>query len=223
MNKILLSTCVTALFALTTPLAAQSPRTEPTSPPTMPSTPSIGAKESVPEKVAPPDKATRPQSTQVEPGQLPAAQPTDSRRSATPETKPPRRDANDSATTNSAPRPKADAQAQDAAKRAAGKNDAAGQAAAAAQQGGGNVTLNTEQRTKVRSVFAKRKGPRVANVSFPIQVGTIVPKTVTLVAVPQAVVVIVPQYRRYRYFVANNQVCVVDPTTLAIIDIIPMA
>jgi Protein of unknown function (DUF1236) len=69
------------------------------------------------------------------------------------------------------------------------------------QTGGSGATLTTEQRTKVRET-----GPRASNVNFSISVGTAVPRTVRVVAVPPTIV----QWRGYRYFVVGDDMIVVD-------------
>ncbi len=263
MNKLLISTCLTALVAVTSPSWAQSPKGEPTSPPTSPSSPSspsVGVRDNAPEKAAP-DKAT-PQSSQnanerpATPGQndgkrqaapeskgsqsdtksaqpdgkasrpdTKAAQPDG--KAAQPDGKGTRPDTKAAQPDGKATQPDSKASRKDAKDPAAAKSDGTQGATAPAagdKQGAGTVSINTEQRTRVQTVFAKRKGgPRAKNVTFAIQVGTVVPRNVTLVAVPQEVVVIVPQYRRYRYFIINDQICIVDPVTLSIIDIISIA
>ena len=106
--------------------------------------------------------------------------------------------------------------------------------AGTSQSGGGevrqgsqtNVTINvtTEQKTRVRSVFSTRRSQAVvANINITPRVGVVVPRTVTLVAIPEDVVVIVPDYRRYRYFIYNDQVVIVDPDTFMIVDVILLA
>ena len=106
--------------------------------------------------------------------------------------------------------------------------------AGTSQSGGGevrqgsqtNVTINvtTEQKTRVRSVFSTRRSQAVvANINITPRVGVVVPRTVTLVAIPEDVVVIVPDYRRYRYFIFNDQVVIVDPDTFMIVDVILLA
>jgi hypothetical protein len=69
------------------------------------------------------------------------------------------------------------------------------------QTGGSGTTLTTEQRTKIRET-----GPRAGNVNFSISVGTAVPRTVRVVAVPPTLV----QWRGYRYFVVGDDMIVVD-------------
>ena len=70
-------------------------------------------------------------------------------------------------------------------------------------------TMTTEQRTRVRETVIT-KGPKVTNVNFSVSVGTVVPRTVTLVVVPAVFVEIYPQYRGRKYFVYNEQIIIVD-------------
>ena len=73
------------------------------------------------------------------------------------------------------------------------------------------TTVTTEQRTKIRETIIRQKNaPRVANVNFTISVGTVVPSTVTLVALPGEVVTIYPGWRGFRYFMVGDQIIVVD-------------
>ena len=89
-----------------------------------------------------------------------------------------------------------------------------------------NVTVNVtqEQRTRARTVFSSRRsGAVVANINITPRIGIAVPRTVTLVAIPEEIFVIVPEYRRYRYFIVDDQVVIVDPDTFVIIDVILLA
>ena len=70
-------------------------------------------------------------------------------------------------------------------------------------------TMTTEQRTRVRETVIT-KGPKVTNVNFSVSVGTVVPRTVSLVVVPAVFVEIYPQYRGRKYFVYNEQIIIVD-------------
>ena len=70
-----------------------------------------------------------------------------------------------------------------------------------AAPGGSGATLTTEQRTKIRET-----GPRASNVNFSISVGTAVPRTVRVIAVPPTLV----QWRGYRYFVVGDEMIIVD-------------
>jgi hypothetical protein len=41
--------------------------------------------------------------------------------------------------------------------------------------------------------------------------------------VPAAIIAIVPEYRSYRYVVLNDQVCIVEPNSYEIVEIIPVS
>ena len=97
----------------------------------------------------------------------------------------------------------------------------------AESQGGGaksgaNVKLTTEQRTKIRTtVIQGSNAPRVTNVNFSINVGTVVPRTgVTLVAVPPTLVEIYPAWRGYRYFIVGERIIIVDPNSYEIVAVL---
>ena len=104
---------------------------------------------------------------------------------------------------------------KDASKEPAGKDKAT-------KEGKGGATLTQEQRTKVQGSFAKHRG-KSANVNVTVNVGVAVPRTVRLYAIPADIVVIVPAYRRYRYFVVGDRVCIVNPDTYEIVEIIVLA
>src|SRR5262245_17358436 len=85
----------------------------------------------------------------------------------------------------------------------------------------GRVQLSEQQRTNVHETILKeRKVNRVEHVNFAINVGTRVPRSVRLAALPAAVFTLVPQYRSYRYFVANDEIVIIDPNTYEIVDVI---
>src|SRR5262249_10144049 len=79
------------------------------------------------------------------------------------------------------------------------------------QDQSGRITLNTEQRTRIRqTVFAQSNVPRVNNVNFAVRVGTVVPARVRLVAVVPALIEIRPEFRDHEFFVVNDEIVVVD-------------
>jgi DNA mismatch repair ATPase MutL len=89
------------------------------------------------------------------------------------------------------------------------------------RQGGGSVTLSTEQRTKIRqTVLEGKDAPKVGRVDFAVNVGTAVPRTVRVVEVPPTLVEIHPEWRGYRYFVYEDEIVIVDPRTLMIVAIV---
>jgi hypothetical protein len=83
------------------------------------------------------------------------------------------------------------------------------------------VSFTTEQRTKIReTVFKERNAPRVSKVDFSLNVGTVVPRTVHIVEVPDVIVTVHPEWRGYRYFIVNDEIVVVEPDTLKIVAVI---
>jgi len=89
---------------------------------------------------------------------------------------------------------------------------------------GQRVQLSEQQRTNMGQTFTReRQLNRVTNVNFSINVGTRIPRSVRLVAVPASVIAIVPAYRSYRYFAVEDRICIVDPATYEIVEIIPVS
>jgi len=85
-----------------------------------------------------------------------------------------------------------------------------------------NVTLNTEQKTKIReTVINASNAPRASNLSITVNVGTTVPSSVRIVPVPSVLVEVNPQWRGYEYFVYNDEIILVDPRTHRIVAILP--
>lgn len=89
----------------------------------------------------------------------------------------------------------------------------------ATRPAGDSVTLSVEQKTKLRTTVVA-KAPKVTNVNFSISVGTVVPRTVHVVAVPPTLVEIHPAWRGYMYFVVHEQIIIVEPRTLKIIAVL---
>jgi hypothetical protein len=86
---------------------------------------------------------------------------------------------------------------------------------------GNRVQLSEQQRTNVHSTILKESNVnRPTSVNVAINVGTRVPRSVRLAALPAAVLSIVPQYRSYQYFVADDQICIVDPNSYEIVEVI---
>ena len=85
----------------------------------------------------------------------------------------------------------------------------------------GSASLNTEQRTRIReTVLRGGNVNRVSNVNFNISVGTVVPRSVHLVAVPSTIVEVHPAWRGFLYFVVNDEIVIVEPGTLRIVAVI---
>lgn len=85
---------------------------------------------------------------------------------------------------------------------------------------GAKAEVTTEQRNKVKTSFAKHRVEPTSDLNVSIGIGTVVPRKVKLYAIPQDILVIVPRYHAYRYFMIGNQVVIVDPDTYAIVEVI---
>ena len=89
---------------------------------------------------------------------------------------------------------------------------------------GGNVALNDQQRTRIRDTIINGRGaPRVGSVDFDVNVGTVVPRGhLHLVRVPETLVRIDPGWRGFLYFVYNDEVVIVDPHDMRIVEVLPV-
>jgi hypothetical protein len=87
-----------------------------------------------------------------------------------------------------------------------------------------HVTLNDEQRTKIRqTVISAHGAPRVSHVDFDLAVGTVVPRgSIHFVPVPRLLVDIEPAWRGYDYFIYEDELVIIDPRTMTIIAVVPV-
>lgn len=87
-----------------------------------------------------------------------------------------------------------------------------------------NVNLTADQRSRIReTVVRQSNAPRIgrSEVNFNLSVGTVVPRTVRVVALPAAVIEIHPAWRGYSYILVGEEIVVVEPGSLRIVAIIP--
>jgi uncharacterized protein DUF1236 len=82
--------------------------------------------------------------------------------------------------------------------------------------------LRSEQQARLRSGFDTQRG-RLARVNFPVRIGTHIPRTVRLFAIPATVISLVPDYTYYQYAVLGERICIIDPDTYEIVDVIDEA
>ena len=84
------------------------------------------------------------------------------------------------------------------------------------------ASASTEQRTRIRDTVLKEKdAPRVGRVDFSVREGTVIPRTVHVVEVPRVIIDIHPEWRGYKYFIVNDEIVIVEPSTLRIVAVIP--
>ena len=83
------------------------------------------------------------------------------------------------------------------------------------------MTLSTEQKTLIRErVIEVNNAPRVRNVNFSIKVGTVVPRSVRVVPVPDVIVEIHPAWRGFLYFILDDEITIVDASTHKIVAVL---
>jgi hypothetical protein len=97
---------------------------------------------------------------------------------------------------------------------------AAGQSTTTTGQAGAGAKLSTEQRTQITSVIKEQRVSPVTNVNFSISVGTRVPRDVHFHALPERVVTIYPEWRRYKFILVKEQIVIVDPNTFEIVAVL---
>jgi hypothetical protein len=97
---------------------------------------------------------------------------------------------------------------------------ATGQDTTTTGQAGAAGKLSTEQRTQITSAIKETRVQPVTNVNFSISVGTKVPRDVTFHTLPERVVTIYPEWRRYKYILVKEQIVIVDPNTYEIVAVL---
>jgi hypothetical protein len=92
-----------------------------------------------------------------------------------------------------------------------GREGQVGERGVTEERGGGNATFTSEQRTHIReTVLEGRNVPRVSNLNFSLNAGTVVPERIHVIAVPEVIVEYHPAWRGYFYFVVNDEIVIVD-------------
>ena len=86
---------------------------------------------------------------------------------------------------------------------------------------GASVQLSQTQRSKIQAVIGHSSAARVTNVNFNVAVGVAIPRTVHVEVLPQDIVEVVPQFEGFDYIIVGDNILIIDPDTLEIVDIIP--
>jgi type IV secretory pathway VirB10-like protein len=80
--------------------------------------------------------------------------------------------------------------------------------------------LEAKQRTVVKETIVKRN-VRPVKVNFSINVGTVIPRNVTLYDLPPTLIEYEPSYSRYKFILADDDtILVIDPESWTIVDVI---
>lgn len=131
----------------------------------------------------------------------------------------------------SAETPPAPGTAKQATTPSNGASKSAQEGSGANSTDGGRAQLTEQQRNDLhqrvqQTVTTQRNVNRVARsrVNVDIRIGSRIPRSVRLVALPATLVAIVPAtYRQYRYVVIDDEFCIVDPGTYEIVDVVAVS
>ena len=86
------------------------------------------------------------------------------------------------------------------------------------------LQISEQQRTTIhKTILEDRSVNRVTRVNTTINVGTRIPRNIRLAMLPASVISIVPEYRSYRYFVVDDQICIVEPSSYEIVELITLS
>ena len=118
----------------------------------------------------------------------------------------------------------AKADKEDSKKGNANTGSIDGSAGSSAKGQGKNLAeIPAEKKSQVRSAFGKHRVEPAKDLNISVNVGVAVPRSVRLYSVPQDIVVIYPAYSSYRYFIVDDTICIVDPVTFEIVEVITIA
>ncbi len=85
----------------------------------------------------------------------------------------------------------------------------------------GGRSLTVREKTNLRETVLLR-GPRATHVNFRIGVGAVVPRNIRVVAVPQPIVAIYPEWAGDLYFDYGDEIVVVAPGSMQIVGVLPL-
>lgn len=82
------------------------------------------------------------------------------------------------------------------------------------------VQITEKQRVDIHRDVLKERSVNRVRVNTEVRVGVRMPRSVHLAVLPATVIALVPAYRSYRYFVVDDRICIVEPTTYEVVDVI---
>jgi Protein of unknown function (DUF1236) len=89
------------------------------------------------------------------------------------------------------------------------------------QERSGSVRLTEDQRSRITQVISRQRDVAVSNVNVSVSVGATLPRSVRVRALPRDIVEIYPEFRDYRYTVVRDEIVIVEPRTLRVVEVIP--
>jgi len=82
-----------------------------------------------------------------------------------------------------------------------------------------HLQITGRQRARVHDILVRRR-VEPARVDFPVRIGARVPAYVTSYELPEEIYDYAPGYEGYRYFVANDEIVIVDPETMEVVAVL---
>ncbi|HZP78720.1 MAG TPA: DUF1236 domain-containing protein [Pseudolabrys sp.] len=83
-----------------------------------------------------------------------------------------------------------------------------------------DLKLSDEQKHTIYTSISNQNKKETAPPTFRAAIGSVVPETVRLEAMPKTIVQLMPQTKDYEYAMVANQVLVVDPKSKQIVELI---
>ena len=80
--------------------------------------------------------------------------------------------------------------------------------------------ITGDHRTRIVEHKSAFRAGRLDTVPFAVTVGTAVPRSVTLHAIPPTIVEVVPGWRSYRYVMVRDEILIIDPATMRIVAVV---
>jgi hypothetical protein len=82
------------------------------------------------------------------------------------------------------------------------------------------VSLNADQRSRVRSAFSDHLRGARTEANIDAHIGGHVPESAPLTDMPQEVIAIVAEWRPYKYIYTGDLIGIVDPATREVVDVV---
>jgi hypothetical protein len=82
------------------------------------------------------------------------------------------------------------------------------------------LQLSPEQKTAILTAVRQQKANIRPSVEFSVAIGEMVPPSIELYMLPDNALSTVPQAKSVKYTMVQNQVVLVDPTTMRIVDVL---
>ncbi len=83
----------------------------------------------------------------------------------------------------------------------------------------GSTSLAPKLRSAIEQTVTRARIRPVSDIDFPLRVGTVVPLSIRLRPLPAAILNVKPGWRGNEFFVAGDEIVIVQPTTSKIVEV----